>query len=194
VGGITITSSTVAGNSGSRGGGVNLDSTRPQTDLLHNTIVANNSAGEAGPDLFGAFDSAFSLVRDTAGASINQSVPGSSVFGADPQLGALASNGGPTQTMKQAVTSPVVDKGAGFGLGIDQHGAARPIEIPTIPNSTAPGADGNDIGAVELQPSDVPLAAPGPPITTKKKKCKKKKHKRSAESAKKKKCKKKKKR
>jgi hypothetical protein len=151
---VTITSSTVAGNSGSRGGGVALDSSVPPPDVLHNTIVANNTASEAGPDLLGAFDSAFSLVRDTTGASINQTLPGSNVFGADPQLTGLASNGGPTQTMKPALTSPAIDKGAAFGLTSDQRGSARPIEIPSIPNSTAAGADGSDIGAYELPSND----------------------------------------
>jgi hypothetical protein len=147
---VTITSSTVAGNSGSRGGGVNLDSAVPPPDVLQNTIVANNSASEAGPDLLGPFDSAFSLVRDTGGASINQTIPGSNLFGADPQLTGLASNGGSTQTMKPALTSPAIDKGAGFGLTTDQRGSTRPVEIPSIPNSGAPGADGSDIGAYEL--------------------------------------------
>ena len=30
----------------------------------------------------------------------------------------------------------------------------RPIDLPSIPNSAAPGADGSDIGAVEFQPSN----------------------------------------
>jgi hypothetical protein len=151
---VTITSSTVAGNSASRGGGVNLDSTVTPPDVLRNTIVANNTASEAGPDLLGSFDSAFSLVRDTAGASINQTVPGSNVFAVDPQLSGLASNGGSTQTMKPALTSPAIDKGTAFGLTTDQRGSTRPVDISTIPNSVAPGADGSDIGAYEL-PSNV---------------------------------------
>ena len=63
-------------------------------------------------------------------------------------------------------------------------------------NASAAGADGSDIGAVELQASDFagPATSQPAPIAQKKKcKKKKKKHKRSAESAKKK-CKKKKKR
>ena len=123
---------------------------------------------------------------------MNETVPGSDILGQDPQLGALAANGGPTQTMKPAATSPVVDQGSAFGLGTDQRGLARPFDAPTIPNS---GGDASDIGAVELQASEVPPVPPAAaaPVQAKKKKCKKKKHKRSAESAKKK-CKKKKKR
>lgn len=71
----------------------------------------------------------------------------------DPLLGPLQANGGPTQTMAPAFNSPVVDQGAALGLSTDQRGLPRPIDFPSIPNSSAPGADGTDIGAVELQPS-----------------------------------------
>jgi hypothetical protein len=76
-------------------------------------------------------------------------------------------------------------QGRAFGLGADQRGLGRPFDAPTIPGATAPGADGSDIGAVELQASEVP-PAPAAPSAAKKKCKKKKKHKRSAESAKKK--------
>ncbi len=55
---------------------------------------------------------------------------------ADPQLGALAENGGPTQTLLPAAASPV----AGIGMGCpatDQRGQARP-------------ASGCTAGAVQL--------------------------------------------
>jgi hypothetical protein len=122
-------------------------------------------------------------------------VPGSNLFAVDPQLGGLANNGGLTRTELPAVTSPVVDKGKAFSLTSDQRGLVRPIEIAGIPNSTAAGADGADMGAVELQ-SGPGVPAPVTPTNPKKKhRCKKKhkKHKRSAQSSKKKKCKKKKK-
>ena len=56
--------------------------------------------------------------------------------------------------MAPAANSPAVDQGAAFGLTTDQRGVLRPIDFPTIPNSTAAGADGSDIGAFELQPSN----------------------------------------
>jgi hypothetical protein len=70
----------------------------------------------------------------------------------DPQLGPLASNGGPTATMALPATSPGVDRGSAFGLATDQRGVIRPIEFPGIAN--APGGDGSDVGAFELQPSN----------------------------------------
>jgi hypothetical protein len=72
----------------------------------------------------------------------------------DPLLGPLQGNGGPTETMAPTPNSPAIDQGAASGLATDQRGVVRPIELPSIPNSTAPGADGSDVGAVEFQPSN----------------------------------------
>ena len=126
--------------------------------------------------------------QSPAGASIVDidHFAGSNILGEDPQLGALAANGGPTQTLKPSLTSPVLDKGiATAAFTADQRGLSRPFDIPTVTNTTT--GDAADIGAVELQASDFATAAapaPGPaPATTKKKKCKKKKHKRSADAA-----------
>jgi hypothetical protein len=70
----------------------------------------------------------------------------------DPQLGVLTNNGGPTETMMPAETSPVIDQGSVLAGAVDQRGVARPIDIPEIANPGVPGADGSDIGAVEVQP------------------------------------------
>jgi hypothetical protein len=69
----------------------------------------------------------------------------------DPQLGPLQGNGGPTETMLPAVSSPAVDQGSTFGLLTDQRKVVRPIDFPSISN--AAGGNGADIGAVELQPA-----------------------------------------
>lgn len=73
----------------------------------------------------------------------------------DPQLGPLQNAGGPTPTRPPSRTSPAVDAGSAFGRIVDQRVLARPIDFLAIPNATAPGADGSDIGAVELQPSPI---------------------------------------
>ena len=155
--GLTIRNTTVAGNSTPiAGGGIFAHGAFASGPVvLQNSIVAGNSAASA-PDLGGAFNSAFSLIQSVSGATVNETVPASDVTGQPAQLADLANNGGSTQTMKPAVTSPAVDKGAAFGLGTDQRGQTRPFDFPTIPNSTAAGADGSDMGALELQPSDLP--------------------------------------
>jgi hypothetical protein len=73
---------------------------------------------------------------------------------ADPQLGPLANNGGPTRTMAPATGSPVIDTGSAFGLSTDQRGQPRPSDFAPFRNL----GDGSDIGAVELQCA--PCAAP----------------------------------
>jgi hypothetical protein len=206
--GLTVTGSTITHNSAERGGGIacygatgNAGAVQLTEPTLQNTIVSGNSAtGIYGgpdvscgysnvPDNAGTVTAAFSLIG-SVGPATNLNQTGPNILGQDPQLGPLASNGGPTLTQKPASSSPVVDKGSAFGLTADQRVLTRPVEIPSVPN--AAGGDGSDIGAVELQTSEfIPPAGPAPTTPTKKK-CKKKKHKRSAESAKKK-CKKKKK-
>jgi hypothetical protein len=71
--------------------------------------------------------------------------------GTNPLLGALQDNGGPAPTMLPAANSPAIDHGAAFGLTADERGLARPSDLVSTPNSSAPGADGSDIGAVEVQ-------------------------------------------
>jgi hypothetical protein len=193
--GVTITGSTIVGNSATYGGGIfNHGAFSAPPIVIKDTIVSGNNATLTGPNLGGPFDSAFSLLGNTAGATVNETVPDSDILGQDPQLGALAANGGLTQTMKPAATSPVIDQGSASGLTADQRGQSRVFDAPTVVNGA--GSDASDIGAVELQAADVPPALPAATaaVTTPRKKCKKKKHKRSAQSAKKKSCKRKKRR
>jgi len=157
--GLTVTGSTITHNRAIRGGGIAsggdpLDG----QPVLRDTIVFGNTADSAdeGDDLSaedGSMDAGFSLIGSIdPDTTLNQTGP--NLLGQDPQLGPLANNGGSTQTQKPALASPVIDQGSAFGLGSDQRALGRPVEIPTIPN--AAGGDGSDIGAVELQPSELP--------------------------------------
>jgi Ca2+-binding RTX toxin-like protein len=173
---LTVRNSTVSGNTaGNVGGGVYRDdySTKP---FLLNSIVAGNAA-PYGPDIAGyapydEFDAEFSLIGSTSGATLNTTTPNSNLIGANPELLPLGNNGGPTPTMALEPTSPAIDKGNGKNLIQDQRHLARPIDFPTLPNSTAAGADGADIGAFELQqlpdcegkPATI-IARPGQPTT-----------------------------
>jgi hypothetical protein len=149
---LTIESSTIAGNTaGDRGGGLY----QYYGTTVRNTLIADNSA-TTGPDLFGPNDPppglpanvAFSLIEQS-GSAFNSTGP--NVLGLDPQLGPLASNGGPTQTRVLAATSPAIDKGLS-SLTSDQRGVLRPIDFPGISN--AAGGNGADVGAFELQPDN----------------------------------------
>jgi Chlamydia polymorphic membrane protein (Chlamydia_PMP) repeat len=158
--GLTLSDTTVADNiTAIAGGGVFAHGAFGGTPVvLHNSIVAGNTAPSAA-DLGGAFDSAFSLIQDGSAATVSEIVPGSDVVGQPALLGPLADNGGPTQTMLPAASSRAIDQGAAFGAATDQRTRTRPFEFAEVPNSTAAGADGSDIGAVELQPSDIPSNA-----------------------------------
>ena len=157
--GARIQNSTIAGNTAGAdgtdpGGGIYLYSTSPGPVVLSSTIVADNTA-ETGNDLAGnatptsVFTLGFSLLEDTAvdGATVTETPGGSNVLGVDPQLGALAANGGPTRTHLPADTSAVVDAGIANGLPADQRGLPRVAEQA---KANATGSDATDIGAVEL--------------------------------------------
>jgi hypothetical protein len=153
---LAIKSSTITGNSvgGSKGQGGGVYTDVPATDVsIQNSIVANNH-GTEGNDLYLSQGGqiGFSLIKDPSNSGTPFDSTGPNVTGLDPQLNGLASNGGPTQTQLPGPSSPVIDKGAAFGLNTDQRGVLRPIDFPAIPN--AAGGDGSDIGAVEVQPSN----------------------------------------
>ncbi len=158
---LRLDSVTVANNqAGGQGGGIAYlmgalsPSYTAPPPTLRNTIVAGNTAASGGRDIDTPtpFDASFSLIQD-APASAFTSSP-SNIVGQDPQLGALADNGGPTPTMALGPGSPAVDRGS-TSLTTDQRGLARP------------GGPAADIGAFELQPSPqppgAPPAPPGPP-------------------------------
>ncbi len=167
---VTIEDSTIAANHALGGEGGGIRAVDPGLTLT-DTIVAANTATGKGPDIFGfggPVASAFSLIGNPAGVTLNETVPGSDLSGVDPQLGPLQDNGGPTETMALTPTSPAVNKGGG-SLGSDQRGDTRPVLYPGAPLSAAPGANGGDIGAFELQvpvspvtPTPAPVAPPSP--------------------------------
>jgi predicted outer membrane repeat protein len=166
---LTIESSTIAGNDAIGSYGPGYGGGVRSSDygygyygaILQNTIVAGNTAVGKDPDVSGdLINASFSLIQDPGTALITEDVAGSNIYAVDPQLGPLASNGGPTQTHALAPTSPAVDQGSS-ALAADQRGQPRPFDFATIANSSAAGADASDIGAFELQPSDIPAAAGG---------------------------------
>ena len=165
-GSVDFENSTIASNSASsNGGGVYLNQydTNPYDEQnvfssptigLTSTILADNTAGGAPNDAdrgndsqSGGLDSVDSLVENAGDAPFTNQQ--STLTGIDPQLGPLADNGGPTQTQLPSTTSPVIDKGdAPARLNDDQRGQSRTVQGDA---ADAPGGDGTDIGAVEVQ-------------------------------------------
>ena len=133
------------------GGGVYNDDGDGATTALANTIVANNAAGTASPDIYGTVTADYCLIEDGSGATINTDDPGSNISGVDPLFGARGSYGGPTQTIPLLPGSPAIDAGSNAlipsGVTTDQRGYAR------IFNGTV------DIGAYEFSPLIVTTTA-----------------------------------
>jgi Ca2+-binding RTX toxin-like protein len=150
---LTLTSSTLSANAiegpSSSGSGGNFFTGSGSDTKIANTIISGG-VGPAGSENCGSGGESQGFNLD----SLDQCGfhAGGDQVNIDPQLGPLASNGGPTQTMALAATSPAVDKGSAFGLIADQRGLARPFDFAAIPNSAAAGGDGADIGAFELAP------------------------------------------
>ena len=165
-GGITITNSTITRNTstGSDGGGIQANG--GDLTLVYVTVVQNTAgtgANISAIDTLTSFGSVVALPQGggTNCASVNATTSNgfnfsdSSACGftgtgdrenaGDPALGALADNGGPTQTRLPQAGSPLIDaiptSSCGFaGVTADQRGLLRPAFA------------GCDIGAVEIQP------------------------------------------
>jgi CSLREA domain-containing protein len=161
-----IHNTTVAGNDADTGGGI--WATEGFNIGLSSTIVADNTATTSGPDLASeggsGYAADYSLLETTTGATVTDTVAGSNITGQDPQLGALAANGGPTQTKLPATASPAIDTGISNSLTTEQRGTARTVDRPP---ANATGGDGTDIGAVELAvdpppPEPTPIPEPEP--------------------------------
>jgi hypothetical protein len=125
------------------GGGVNVQSGGSLT--LQSTIIAKNTTTGVGGDLRGTINSAGTnlIGISTGGAGFTTS----DLLNVDPKLGALANNGGPTETQLIQTGSPAIGAGSNpQSLTIDQRGFPMVHSDGTV-----------DIGAVAFN-SSVPTA------------------------------------
>ncbi len=121
---LTVNSSTISGNSAVGGGGIAGSAT------VTSSILANSTGG----DFIGYLSGSHNLIEDGSGGLSDTII-------ADPLLGPLADNGGPTQTLALLSGSPALDMGDPSLTGFDQRGA------PFLRNA----GGGADIGAFERQ-------------------------------------------
>ncbi|HKM55189.1 MAG TPA: Ig-like domain repeat protein, partial [Isosphaeraceae bacterium] len=158
----TLTNDTLSGNSADYGGGIYNDPSGTVTP--GNTIIAGNTASFAGPDVSGGVTSQGSnLIGKTDGSSgwVATDLTGTVASPLDPQLNALADNGGPTETMALLPGSPAIDAGSNalaneYSLATDQRGAG----FPRIVNGTV------DIGAFEAQQETTTTVVTASPSTS----------------------------
>jgi hypothetical protein len=142
----TIRSSTIAFNSaaGKGGGIVTRGSAFPDVTLQSSIVADNTSAGSPSDlvNLTGTISGDHDLIRATPAANTIAINKGGNLFGVDPLLAPLASNGGLTQTHALKAGSPAIDKGSNpANLDTDQRGAP----FGRVAGSAA------DIGAFEVQ-------------------------------------------
>ncbi len=160
----TLTNGTLSGNNAANGGG--LYNAKSAT-LTHCTLSGNSASSGAvvecaGNGNFTAKNCIFwnESTEEFSGALwptvtycvVEGGSPGTGNRSANPNLGPLADNGGPTKTHALPPGSSAVDGGTSVGApAVDQRGVARPK-----------GA-GYDMGAYELDPAAVtPTAGPSP--------------------------------
>ncbi|HVQ40051.1 MAG TPA: choice-of-anchor Q domain-containing protein, partial [Pyrinomonadaceae bacterium] len=169
--GVTITNNRADSdnNGGGTGGGIYIQSGTP---LLRSTIVAGNFKGpgstaddinvNGGSSANGT--SSYNLIGTGGAGGLTHGTNNNQVGVADPRLGPLANNGGPTQTHHLLAGSPAIDKGDDFSASAmtDQRGLLRPFDDPAILNS----GDGTDIGAYEVQDRGGVQVAPSLVVNT----------------------------
>jgi predicted outer membrane repeat protein len=166
---LTLTNCTLTGNrANSQGDGTPGSNTggglfNGYSTTLNNTIVAGNFAGSGtSPDDVsstpGPVTGGFNLIG-TGGSGGLTNTNGNQVGVADPGLAALASNGGPTQTIALLPGSPAIDAGSN-ALAVDAQGQ------PLVYDQRGPGfariVGGTvDIGAFEVQNQGPSITVPG---------------------------------
>lgn len=121
---------------------------------LQNTLIGDNrDRSNEMPDCAGAVSSNdYNLIENTAGCSISGAVA-HNLYGVDPNLLALADNGGATETHALSFLSPAIDAANPLGcaatggglLGDDQRGVMRPQD------GNNDGVALCDIGAYEIE-------------------------------------------
>jgi hypothetical protein len=139
---LTVLAATFSGNTS--GGIYNLGDAGAANATINGTILANSTGNDyTGSTINGGSQSSIgtdNLIESQSGFS------GSITSSADPQLGPLADNDGPTNTHLPALTSPAVDASNLGSPNIDQRGVTRPDGVK------------RDIGSVEVVHNQPPVA------------------------------------
>lgn len=148
----TIRNTTITNNTAPDGSGAGVVSTADTATrtVVGASIIAANSTTDV--DYIGStnpFSSeGYNVLGDGNAANFNET--GDQTGVADPGLGLLADNGGPTKTHALLEGSPAVDKG-NTSLATDQRGLPRPRDDLGVPDAV--GGDSSDVGAVEVRPT-----------------------------------------
>jgi hypothetical protein len=149
---LTINASTFGANHGDPAGAIlNEGSLEIGSTILDDT---SGWGGTIDNDVGTVTSAGYNLSSDDGGGCLTNATD---IMNADPKLGPLQDNGGPTWTHALLPGSPAIDRGRrdaipALALTTDQRGLTRPVDSPGFAN--AAGGDGSDIGAFELQGSE----------------------------------------
>lgn len=179
---LTVVSSTISGNTSTNAANLIFGG---ETQSIKNSIISHPLGGGVNCNSASTASQGFNL-EDTNTCGFGQSTDRPNT---DPMLDAsLVDNSGPTLTLALLTGSPAIEAGSSSpGETTDQRGLLRPSDDISV--ATAPGSDGADIGAFEVQgqpfpapPMTTTTTTTTPPTTTatRKKKCKKRKHRAAA--------------
>jgi predicted outer membrane repeat protein len=157
---MTITGSTFSGNSAGIDGGAVHNNGKASSS---GNIIASSTGGNCSRTSNAITDNGYNLEWSGTGHADTCGFGGSArhdITSTNPQLGSLADNGGPTQTVALAATSSAIDQipsSSGLCPATDQRGVARPDS----------GEVSCDIGAYEFTGTDVtPATATAKPTST----------------------------
>ena len=153
---VTDNSADADNNASGVGGGMSFEARGHGSVSLQGSVVAGNrDLSESAADWFDGGQTlavSHSLIGNNAGtplteaqtADANNNLIGSATTPIDPQLGALADNGGSTKTHRPSSSSPLLDHYTGCS-GNDQRGQARGSDLDGTADNDC------DIGALEFQ-------------------------------------------
>ncbi len=155
---LTVVNCTIADNSiddSTLGGGIYCASqASPATAILNNTIVDLNTSAFGSNDIQlgsgGSASGAYNLIGTGGSGGLMNGIDGNQVGVATPDLGALADNGGPTQTIALLAGSLAINNGKN-SLAVDANGNALATD-QRGPGYVRIFGVTVDIGAFELQP------------------------------------------
>jgi hypothetical protein len=120
---LTVTKNRAVDFGGAGGGGLYDQSTGVAEPLFGNSIIAENISGTGADCLGGVMSHGHNVV----GASCGEFTMGGDQIGANPKLGPLEANGGPTLTHALRADSPAIDAAdAALCPDKDQRGVNRP--------------------------------------------------------------------
>ncbi|HUI88698.1 MAG TPA: FG-GAP-like repeat-containing protein [Anaerolineales bacterium] len=200
-GALTVTNSTFQGNTATYyGGGIINSGTLTVTNSTFYGNSAGNSGNYYGGGIFneGTLNFANTIIANstfddclndgTLGTNLSNLVEDGSCsagLSGDPELSALANNGGPTQTMALLAGSPAIDAGNDASCpSVDQRGVSRPqgahcdigafeyvgisstaTFTPTVAGSSVPTILPTEIPTFTPLPTSTPTPTPVPPAT-----------------------------